>query len=192
MDFNIEKKYLAAEMLPFEREKLYNWIKNIIKPTSNILETGTGVGGSTYYLSKALKEICNDCKVYTCDPSRKPTVQFLEECDNVEFYPAYSNLLINYLIKEKIKISYIFFDGPEDPSVALDDIKKLEEYIDIGCYFSMHDWETSPRKYDNGLSTKAASIRPYMESSKKWEKVEVLDGINSADSVGLCLYRYTG
>lgn len=190
MDFNIENKYPSAEMLPFEREKLYNWIKNIIKPATNILETGTGVGGSTYYLSKALEESCASCKVYTCDPSRSPTFEFMEECKNIEFFPTYSNQLIDYLIKQKIKISYVFFDGPEDPLIALDDIKKLEEYIEVGCYFSMHDWETSQRKYDNGVSTKSTSIRPYMESSEKWEKIEVLDGINSADSVGLCLYRY--
>lgn len=192
INFNIQEKYPNAEMLPFERERVYNWILNIIKPKSNILEIGTGVGGSTYYLSKSLEMICANCKIYTCDPSRSPCLEFLKECKNVEFFSICSDKLIDFLIKEKIDISYIFFDGPEDPSIALNDIKKLESYINPGCYFSMHDWEISQRKYDNAISVKAANIRPYIELSNKWQKIEVLDGVHSNESVGLCLYKYLG
>lgn len=177
-------------MLPFERKKLFYWIKEIIAPQKNILEIGTGVGGSTYYLSKALEIINKEGKVYSCDPTRSPSLEFMKDCTNVSFHSISSKKLINYIIENKIDISYIFFDGPEDPSVALDDIKVLEGYITNTCYFSMHDWEVSVRKYDNDISTKAAYIRPYIESSNRWEKVEVLDGIDSCESVGLCLYKY--
>jgi hypothetical protein len=74
----------------------------------------------------------------------------------------------------------------------MNDIKTLESYISNGCYFSMHDWEISQRKYDNAISTKAAHVRQYIELSNKWGKVEVLDGLNNITSVGLCLYRYLG
>jgi hypothetical protein len=79
----------------------------------------------------------------------------------------------------------------------MDDIKVLEKYIEDGCLFSMHDWEYTQRKMDNGISTKSLYIRPYMEQSNKWSKIEVLSGMEKncegseeIDSVGLCLYRY--
>lgn len=190
IDFNIENKYSAAELLPYERKKLFGWIKELIKPQANILEIGTGTGGSTYYLSKGLESLNQNGKIYTCDPERRPTSEFMKDCTNVIFYPIPSRKLINFIIENKIDISYIFFDGPEDPDIAMDDINILENYITNTCYFSMHDWEISTRKYDNAISTKAAYIRPYMESSNKWQKIEVLDGINSCESVGLCLYKY--
>jgi len=86
----------------------------------------------------------------------------------------------------------LFFDGPEDPDIAMEDIKILENYIQPECYFSMHDWELEKRKYDNGISTKAKKIRPYMENSSLWKPIEVLEGIESDQSVGLCLYKFLG
>ena len=192
IDYNIENIYHAAEMLPFERKTLFNWMINIIKPQHNILETGTGTGGSTYYLSRGLKKINEALEVFTCDPSRSPSQAFLQEHKNVAFFNFYSEYLIDYIVKSNIKISYMFFDGPEDPNVALNDFKKMEEYIDKDCYFSMHDWEIEPRKYDNAISTKALYLRPYIESSNRWEKIEVLDGLNNNNSVGLCLYKFLG
>ncbi len=97
------------------------------------------------------------------------------------------------LILKNIKLDYIFFDGPEDPDVALHDINLLEDWIDPGCYFSMHDWETETRKYDGQQSIKSLKIRSYIESNPNiWEPIEVLDGINSYDSVGFCLYKFLG
>jgi hypothetical protein len=192
LEYNIEKIIPGAEMTPYERETLCNWIIDIIKPKTNILEVGTGVGGSTYYLSKTLSHINKQKSVYTCDPSRSPDNTFLDEMKNVKFFPTTSNDLIDYIIKKSAKLSYIFFDGPEDPDVALNDIKKLEDYIESGCYFSMHDWEIERRKLDGGISTKSLLIRTYIENSTRWEKIEVLDGINSQNSVGFCLYKFLG
>jgi hypothetical protein len=190
IDFNIERTYPGAEMSVFERIKLCEWLKDIIKPSYNILEIGTGVGGSTYYLSKLLSEFNPFAFVYTCDPSRGPSDDFLNQYKNVKYFKDYSNNIIEYIIKNSIKLSYLFFDGPEDPNVALDNINRLEEYIDIGCYFSMHDWEISQRKLDGGISTKSLYIREYIEKSDRWEKIEVLDGITLSESVGFCLYKF--
>lgn len=192
IDFNIERTYPGAEMSVFERMKLCSWIKDIINPKYNVLEVGTGVGGSTYYISNVLSEINENSIVYSCDPIRTPNIDFFDKFKNVKFFKDYSNNVIDFIIKNSIKLSYIFFDGPEDPNVALDDIKKLEDYIKPGCYFSMHDWEITTRKLDGGLSTKSLYIREYIEKSDRWEEIEVLDGINSSQSVGFCLYKFLG
>lgn len=193
INLHIENLYPGAEMLPYERLKLYNWIVEIIKPENNILETGCGHGGGTYYISEAVREVNPKAKIYTCDPGRGPSDDFLKIHTNVDYRAVYSDNLIYDIIKNNIKLDYLFFDGPEDPNIAMNDIRVLEDYISPGCYFSMHDWETTPRKYDNGLSTKAALIRPYMEHNPSiWEPIEVLDGINSDQSVGLCLYKFLG
>jgi hypothetical protein len=102
------------------------------------------------------------------------------------------------LISNKVLIDYIFFDGPEIPELALNDIKILEQHISAGAYFSMHDWCTEQRKHDNGISVKSLNIKPYMENSDKWTKIEELSGLQKNsdfdnyeyDSVGLCLYKY--
>lgn len=191
IDLNIENRFIGVEMLPFERMKLYTWVSEIVKPT-NAIDLGCGCGGGTYYISKGMKKCGSKGKVYSCDPGRGPSSEFLSEQDNVDYRKVYSNELISDLISDCIKIDYLFFDGPEDPDVAIEDIKVLEEYIQPGCYFSMHDWEIEKRMFDNAISIKAAKIRPYMESNPLWEEIEVLDGVTKSDSVGLCLYKFLG
>jgi cephalosporin hydroxylase len=192
LNLNIETVYPGAEMLPFERLKLYSWITEIIKPKNDILETGCGTGGSTYYISESVKHINSKSVIYTCDPDRKPNDNFLNNHPNVRYSASYSADLILEIINNIVKIDYIFFDGPEDPNVAMEDIKVLEGYIQPGCYFSMHDWEFERRKYDMEISTKAEKIRPYIENSSLWKPIEVLEGIESNESVGFCLYEFLG
>lgn len=192
INLHIEQVYPGSEMLPYERYKLYTWVSEIVKPT-NILDTGCGIGGGTYYLSEGLKKCNPSGKVYSCDPGRGPSQEFFNNHPNVDYRPIYSHEMIEYLVNNKIEIDYLFFDGPEDPDVAMNDILLLEKYIKPGCYFTMHDWEISARKYDGGTSTKALKIREYFESSPSvWKPIEILEGINSTDSVGLCLYKFFG
>lgn len=185
----------SGELLPFERFTLYTWIKKY-KP-KNLLEIGTGTGGSTQYISDAMFENGNG-KIYSCDPVRSPSVEFLKLRPNVEFMPITSNTLIDNIISDKTIIDFIFFDGPEDPDIALNDIKTLEKYITNKTLFSMHDWHIGIRGYDSALSTKAYKIKGYIEQSHKWKLIDILyaDKKNSNfdsmpyDSVGLCLYEY--
>ena len=199
-DFKVLK--FGLEMLPYERYKLYSYI-NTFKP-KNVLEVGTGTGSSTYLIAHALKLNDTEATLYTCDPERHPA-HVMREYDNIKFFKVVSNVLIKQLITDNVNIDYIFFDGPEDPNVALEDLKILETHIKPGCLFSMHDWDLNTRLYDNARSIKSSKVRPYIESSPLWEYVEVLSGtvLNSAflvtnnngnicDSVGLCLYRFKG
>lgn len=176
-DFNF------GEMTIFEREKLYNYV---IKYNPNIiLECGAGVGASTHIMINALND---DGKIYSCDPERKPN--FVN--DKLNFYNINSDLLIKYIIDNKFFPNFIFFDGPEDPNVALNDFKEIDKYLEIGTIFSMHDWCLSVRKYDNGFSTKAKLIKPYINSLDSWELLEEFSGedyIAGEESVGLCFYK---
>lgn len=179
----------VGEMTNLEREFLYNWV--LLSKPKTILEIGTGCGGGgCYYMAKALQAINENGILYTCDPARKPNNDFFIEFPNVLFYQTTSNELIQKIIETNVNINFIFFDGPEDPNVAMGDILILEKHIAPGTKFSMHDWEISQRIYDNVVSTKAQYIRPYMEQSNKWKLLHQLE--NSYESVGLCLYEFLG
>jgi hypothetical protein len=167
--------YRHGEMSPSERKALYGWISDI-KPR-NILEVGTGNGGSTYYMAKAIKDSGVNCSLYTCDPRREPVKEFFKEFPFVHYYRVVSNILMAYLRSSFVEVNFAFFDGPDDSKVALRDFIVLDKTYKKDIYFSMHDWEC----------VKASKIRPYIEKLKHWEKVEILDG--NMDSVGLCLYK---
>lgn len=169
--------YKGAELLPLERERLYNWVLSA-KPRG-ILEIGTGNGGSTYYMSAAIKIAGLSSIIVTCDPKMKIPNSFFEEFPFVDYFGMLSDELIPFVIEEGFLIDFIFFDGPDDPEVALRDIQRLEKYISNGAYFAMHDW----------YFQKAEMIRPYMEQSPNWIEQEVLS--KSEVLVGLCLYKYT-
>lgn len=168
--------YKGAELLPLEREKLYNWVLN--RKPMGILEIGTGHGGSTYYMAAAVKAMNLSTIMVTCDPKRKIPNLFFEEYPFVDYFCMLSDEIIPFVIEENFLIDFIFFDGPDDPEVALRDIQRLEKYIASGTHFAMHDWDFP----------KAEMIRPYMEQSEHWVEQEVLP--KSDKSVGLCLYKY--
>lgn len=176
-DFNF------GEMTYYEREKLYNYVLN--SNPNIVLECGAGVGASTYIIINAIQK---DSKIYSCDPEREPN--FSDE--KLHFYNIKSDFLIKYMIENKIYPDFIFFDGPEDRTVALEDFKIIDEYVEVGTIFSMHDWCLNKRKFDNGYSTKAELLKPYINSLSYWELLEETDGENyneNEESVGLCFYK---
>lgn len=191
----------GGELLPYERYKLYDYVKRL-KPAV-ILELGTGVGGSTYYMTSALKEN-NKGVIYTCDPFKGPSDIFLQRFEGILFYEKkLSDVFINELIVNGIIPDFIFFDGPELPEIALNDFKLIENHLKAGTIFSMHDWDENERAYDCGLSIKAKFIKPYLYSNESWELLEELSGTikNSdmfdsasdierpSDSVGMCFFK---
>lgn len=184
-----------GEMLPIERLRLYQWIMRYQPQT--VLEVGTGVGGSTFYIGEALARLGG--QLYTCDPLRRPPEAFLERFRRtIQYEPLKSNELIAKMALEGKRPDFVFFDGPEIPSLALDDIRTLESLLADGCMFAMHDWEQAGGRNAKIVSIKAQRIRPYMEHSPLWQEVELLHGHRKNvwwtkgrfDSVGLCLYRF--
>ncbi len=108
--------------------------------------------------------------------------------------------MIQELTAEGVYPDFIFFDGPEIPELAVRDLEILERFIKPGTQFAMHDWHLGRRGYDGGESVKAAEVRPLIEASPRWTKLEVLEGDlkncaesrDEFDSVGLCLYEWCG
>tara|TARA_R110002110_G_scaffold96358_4_gene248300 strand:- start:951 stop:1565 length:615 start_codon:yes stop_codon:yes gene_type:complete len=191
---------IGAEMLPYERYKLYEWIK--MAEPQGILEVGTGTCSASFYMLESLQDNDIECNLYTCDKTEHINVSNVKsKYENFKFSKASSSILIDHLIKNKYYFDFIFFDGPENPTLALENIKTLENNIPHGTYFCMHDWEFERRVYDKAISVKSSLIRPYIEESEDWKEIEVLSGlqVNSAsgeyitqeaDSVGLCLYQF--
>jgi hypothetical protein len=184
-----------GEMLPVERLRLYQWM--IMYRPKRVLEVGTGVGGSTFYISSALQK--NGGALHTCDPLRRPPEPFLHRFQGtLHYHPLRSDQLIEKMRDEASKPDFLFFDGPEIPDLALNDIRSLESWIEPGCLFAMHDWEQPGGRNRKIVSIKAQKIRPYLESSSDWKRLAQLDGHRKNvwwtkgrfDSVGLCLYVY--
>jgi hypothetical protein len=184
-----------GEMLPYERERLAAWVRT--RRPKVTIEVGTGLGGgSTLVICRVLRELSGT--LYSCDPGRRPEKWFLREFSDVlRYFPEASSTLVAWLRDHGLKPDFIFFDGPEPPSIALEDLRLLEQFIERGTMFSMHDWHLGPRPYDGGQSTKAALVRPYIEGNPRWRCIEVLsaeerDYRGTWKSVGLCLYEWLG
>jgi hypothetical protein len=170
-------------MTSYERKKLHSYVK-LYNPNV-ILECGSGEGGSTYIFSDAIGE---NGKIYSCDPYRSPKFN----SNKLIFRQIQSSSLIEYIKSEEIYPDFLFFDGPEDSEVALNDFKELENYVKVNTIFSMHDWCLTKRKFDNGHSIKSLKIKPYINSLSNWELIEELSGDNyneGNESVGLCIYK---
>lgn len=184
-----------GEMLPIERLRLYQWM--VTWQPKRVLEVGTGVGGSTFYISTALQR--NGGELHSCDPLRRPPDPFLERfAGTLHYHALRSDQLIERLRSQGRKPDFLFFDGPEIPDLGLSDLRSLEPWIDPGCLFAMHDWEQPGGRNRKIVSIKAKKVRPYLEQSPNWQRVDQLDGHRKNawwtkgrfDSVGLCLYVY--
>ena len=181
---------MEGQMLPEERKFLYNAVINC-KPKL-VLEIGTWKGGgSTFQIASAIHENNNDGRLYTCELDKdlydSAVNNFLMSPLNkiINFYNIPSTELIHKLIESNNMkdFDFIFFDGPEDPQLNLDDFKLLDNHILPGTYFCMHDWDLGLR-VDGLISTKAKLLRPYLEQSQKWK---IIDSLTYPISVGLVL-----
>jgi len=167
--------YQHGELSPCEREALYTWVSDI-RP-KNIIEIGTGNGGSTCYMAQAIKDFDIDCTLFTCDPNRSPVGEFFENYPFVQYHRVVSNVFLSHLRATRTKIDFVFFDGPDDAALALRDFVTLDKMVGKETYFSMHDWECN----------KASKLKKAIKRLSYWKEVEIIG--NRVDSVGLCLYK---
>jgi predicted O-methyltransferase YrrM len=170
---------VEGQMLPLERRQLH-WTV-IDRQPRLALEVGTWKGGgSTLQIVTAL--VANGGgHLHTCEPDKA----FHEQACSVfrggllERYVTLHNKPSGEVIRELLAAGqvpdFLFFDGPEDPQVALDDINALSPYLPAGTTLMMHDW-LSPE------SVKQRLIKPYLANSEEWCITNVL---GPPHSVGL-------
>lgn len=183
----IDLSTLPGELTLYERRVLYDTVLKY--QPKLILEVGTGFGGATATMAEALKVIGSG-QIYTCDPKRKPKKGFFKQYDNiVEYFELPSVRFIKFMREMQFIPDMIFFDGPEDARIAILDFAELEDHLKPGTVFCMHDWETSRRKYDNGVSVKSVLMKKYLHDSESlWDIQFELDALTykeGEESVGL-------
>lgn len=183
---------MEGQMWPEERILLQQTVQKLRPATA--LEIGTWKGGgSTFQIASALLQN-NYGTLHTCEPdSNLYEIAFntyTVELSNkypVILYNNYSHNLIEYLIEQNLIPDFVLMDGPEDPNVCINDLKMLEDHMKEGSIMSFHDWDTDLR-IDGLISTKSVLVRPYIESSKKWQ---LIASLTKPVSVGLSIWQRT-
>ena len=198
---------VGGQMSDVERQKLFEWVYT--SEPSMVIEIGGGSGGgSTFSIAEAMARLrdegkCQNSVLLTADPENGPARGFYGENERYKNFIKFLSFSseFEYIFPSQILPSpdFLFFDGPEDPTLNLEDFKFFDNIVESGCKFSCHDWETSARAFDGATSVKASKLRPYIEGLDTWEKVECLSGLSAewpntdvnsrAQSVGLCYYR---
>lgn len=187
---------MEGQMTTHERTFLYQAVLESLTNTENstILEIGTWKGGgSTLQISTAILHSRGNHELHTCEVDGQLYSEAVAAYQNtpqskyITFHNKQSETLIDELI-EKDKIpQFIFFDGPEDPAINLNDFIKLDKYLKIGTKFCMHDWDLDIR-IDGLISTKAKLLRPHLEQSNNWRQ---LRSLTKPISVGIVLMEKT-
>lgn len=182
---------MEGQMWPEERKFLYNAVRE--RQPSLALEVGTWKGGgSTLQITTALQDNCGGI-LHTCEVNpdfyQEAIIGFANTSLNqhVQFYHQSSTELIKHLIQTQQinRIGFVFFDGPEDPQLNIDDFKLLDSHLAVGTYFCMHDWDLGIRP-DGLISVKAILIRPYLEQLSTWQ---ILRTLTAPVSVGIVLAK---
>lgn len=190
---------MEGQLWPEERKFLYNAVVECDPMV--VLEVGTWKGGgSTLTIATALHDLHNSSNfydismnktLYTCEVDNELYTTAINQfagskfSRSVKFHNIPSTELIKHLIASYNIPQFVFFDGPEDPQLNLDDFKLLDEYLLPGSYFCMHDWDLEVRP-DSLTSCKATYLRPYLENSKNWQ---ILRSLTAPVSVGIVLAR---
>lgn len=174
---------LPGQLWPAERKYLHDLVLSV-KPKT-ILEVGSGCGaGSTYAMASALRQTMSGI-LYGCEPDQTQITHakhLFAPWPFVQLRNNKSSEFIQWVLDCNRIPDLIFFDGPEEPQVAVTDLTMLEAKIKNGTHFLMHDW-------DPEASSKAHLLRPRLESHPAWQKIHCL---TSPESVGLCHYRFVG
>jgi predicted O-methyltransferase YrrM len=151
-----------GQLYPAERALLRAMV--LAKRPRTVLEVGTWKGGgSTFQIVSALTA-ARMGHLHTCEPNTELhaiAAQQYRGASNITTHNLYSHDLIDRLFAENDVPDFVFFDGPDDPQVALSDLRRLEERVAVGTVFMMHDWD----------DIKASAVRPYLERSTMWHTV---------------------
>lgn len=175
-----------GQLLQAERTALHNTVLEH-KPKV-CLEIGTWKGaGSTLQIVAALAANGSG-HLHSCDPDTdmfNTASAFYNSPQGEQFLPYLSlynqksHELIAEIKKSKLKLDFVFADGPEDPDVALDDFKSIQPIMNAGSIFAAHDW------LHEG-SVKVSKLKKHMLNDSGWSLINLL---SPPTSVGLAFFR---
>jgi cephalosporin hydroxylase len=177
---NFERDRFEGQMNPEERKALYNLIIDT-KPEV-VCEVGTcRGGGSTYFISSALR---NNCKgiLYTCENKKEfydyaislyqGNPDFASLIKYVQFWFGDSFSVYNTVFeilrheRKSDKIDIVFLDGGACGITMLYDFCMFRSHIPIGGFLAAHDWNNGKSDY----------LKPVIDNDCDWKKVNEVVG----------------
>ena len=175
--------FLPGQMYKAERECLYEIIRDAKPDYCFEIGTYTG-GGSTYFISEALKDN-NKGRLFTIENNqflyKKAINRYKKYIKNnyhfVDFIFSSSPTVFEKYLKEKDKKIMIFLDGAEESNQTLEQYNFFLPYLRDGTIMALHDWNTE----------KTIKVRPIINQDKHWVKIIELE---KPESVGFAIFKY--
>jgi predicted O-methyltransferase YrrM len=175
--------FLPGQMYKAERKALYDAIRDQKPDYCFEIGTYTG-GGSTFFISKALKDN-NKGKLFTIEnyqPLYQKAVKrykkFIKEnYPFIDFILSSTPEVFTKYLNEENKSHMIFLDGAEDGQQTLEQYNFFKPYFKKGTILALHDWNTE----------KTVKVKPVILSDSHWKKVVEL---GKPVSVGFVVFEY--
>ena len=166
---NFERDRFEGQMNPPERESLYNLVMSV-KPET-ICEVGTARGGgSTYFISSALRNIGKGL-LYTCENNQEfydyamtlynGCPDFIGLKQHVNFNFGDSEEVFTPLLPNIKNPSIVFLDGGASSIKMVYDYTLFRPYMNIGSFLACHDW----------VNGKSCYLRPIIQNDCDWELI---------------------
>lgn len=174
---------LPGQMYKAERKALYDAVVNSKPDLCFEIGTYTG-GGSTFFISEALKDLKHG-KLITTESDEflwnKAKERYGKYIKNnfkfVEFLHTESTSVFIPHLEKKDYRHFILLDGAEDSKQTLEQYLFFKPFFKDGTILALHDWNTE----------KSASVKPVILSEPKWQKIKELQ---QPESIGLAIFEY--
>jgi predicted O-methyltransferase YrrM len=175
--------FLPGQMYAAEREGLYDSIREMKPDYCFEIGTWTG-GGSTFFISKALKDN-NKGKLFTIEnyePLHKKAIRRYKKFIKgnfpfIDFILSSTPKVFEKYLKEENKSHMIFLDGAEDGAQTLEQYYFFKPYFKKGTVLALHDWNTE----------KTIKVKPVIQGDQRWKKVIEL---GKPESIGFAVFKY--
>jgi len=175
--------FLPGQMYKAERKALYNIVKEAKPDYCFEIGTYTG-GGSTFFISKALKDN-NKGKLFTIESdqflfnkAKSRYKKYLKgQFPFVEFINSSNPTVFEKFLRESNKTNIIFLDGAEDGKQTLAQYNFFKPYFRNGTILALHDWKTE----------KTMQVKPIILNDPHWKKIIELD---QPESIGFAIFKY--
>ena len=171
-------------MYKAERKALYEIVREVKPDYCFEIGTYTG-GGSTFFISKALKDngkgklftTENDQFLYNKAKNRYQKY-IKSQYPFIEFIYSSSPDVFEKYLQGKNKTYMIFLDGAEDGGQTLEQYNFFKPYFKDGMILALHDWNTE----------KTVKVKPVILQDKHWLTMTEL---GRPESVGFAIFKYT-